>query len=220
MLVVTADATSIRKPGEHAAAYENLFFYFFFSLFLFFSLFYIFILLSFFPSFLLSFFLPVSFSFTFCDGTPLTTSPTRSWQQASISPSGKATLSSGATASRSKNIGTDSAASRPTSRWPSASFPTSSSSWGQTPAAGTLQSCTRLSGKFLLFQVVPQANMRTLPTSSAELILKLARPILQRQAAAIEPQPEAEKEWCETIQGSLRKTVLTKACSSVRHPIQ
>ncbi len=57
-------------------------------------------------------------------------------------------------------------------------------------------------------------------TSSAELILKLARPILQRRAAAVEVDQNAEKEWCKTIQGTLRKTVLTKSCSSVSHPLQ
>ena len=50
------------------------------------------------------------------------------------------------------------------------------------------------------------------------MILKLARPILQRRAASVEVEQGAEKEWCETIQGMLRKTVLTKSCSSVRQP--
>lgn len=55
-------------------------------------------------------------------------------------------------------------------------------------------------------------------TSSTELIIKLAQPVLNRRAAAVEADGNAEREWCETIQGALRKTVLTKSCSSVRHP--
>ncbi|KAK3897019.1 hypothetical protein C8A05DRAFT_20132 [Staphylotrichum tortipilum] len=49
---------------------------------------------------------------------------------------------------------------------------------------------------------------------STELILKLAQPVLNRRAAAVEADGNAEREWCETIQGALRKTVLTKSCSS------
>ncbi|KAH8883255.1 FAD/NAD(P)-binding domain-containing protein [Thozetella sp. PMI_491] len=49
---------------------------------------------------------------------------------------------------------------------------------------------------------------------STELVIKLVRPILQGRVKEIEVTHEAERVWCNTIQGALRKTVLAQSCSS------
>jgi hypothetical protein len=53
------------------------------------------------------------------------------------------------------------------------------------------------------------------PYSSVNLIISIARPILQRQASIVEVSKVAEIEWCDTIQTALSKTVLTRTCSNV-----
>lgn len=52
--------------------------------------------------------------------------------------------------------------------------------------------------------------------SSAELIVKLIRPVLRRRAVSIEINSDAEDDWCKFIQGTLRKTVIMQSCSNVR----
>ncbi|KAH8808672.1 hypothetical protein F5884DRAFT_845119 [Xylogone sp. PMI_703] len=47
---------------------------------------------------------------------------------------------------------------------------------------------------------------------SADLIIKITRPILQKRAALVEVNEDAERDWCNTVQGALRRTVLTKSC--------
>lgn len=51
--------------------------------------------------------------------------------------------------------------------------------------------------------------------SSVNLVIRIARPILQRQASIVEVCKGAEIEWCDTIQTALSKTVLTRSCSNV-----
>ncbi|KAJ5865198.1 uncharacterized protein N7529_007114 [Penicillium soppii] len=50
---------------------------------------------------------------------------------------------------------------------------------------------------------------------SVNLVIRIARPILQRQASIVEVCKGAEIEWCDTIQTALSKTVLTRSCSNV-----
>lgn len=52
--------------------------------------------------------------------------------------------------------------------------------------------------------------------SSVNLVIKIARPILQRQASIVEVRKGAEADWCGAIQTALSKTVLTRSCSNVR----
>ncbi|CAG7932370.1 unnamed protein product [Penicillium olsonii] len=49
---------------------------------------------------------------------------------------------------------------------------------------------------------------------SVNLVIRIARPILQRQASIVEVCKGAEIEWCDTIQTALSKTVLTRSCSN------
>lgn len=51
--------------------------------------------------------------------------------------------------------------------------------------------------------------------SSADLVMRLARPILKGHASSIEVRQDAERGWCEVIQYALRRTVLTGSCSNV-----
>ncbi|CAI6016739.1 unnamed protein product [Clonostachys chloroleuca] len=49
---------------------------------------------------------------------------------------------------------------------------------------------------------------------TANLVVKLARPLLLRKAAAVEVAKNAEIRYCDSVQIALRKTVLTDSCSS------
>ncbi|KAF4772450.1 hypothetical protein HAV15_002030 [Penicillium sp. str.  len=49
---------------------------------------------------------------------------------------------------------------------------------------------------------------------SVNLVIKIARPILQRQASIVEVRKGAEADWCGAIQTALSKTVLTRSCSN------
>jgi hypothetical protein len=51
--------------------------------------------------------------------------------------------------------------------------------------------------------------------SSVDLVIKVVRPILEKRAASIEVRRDAEKDWCDTIQGALRRTILTRSCQNV-----
>jgi hypothetical protein len=53
--------------------------------------------------------------------------------------------------------------------------------------------------------------------SSVDFVIKVTRPILERRAAFIEVRQDAEKDWCDTVQGALRQTVLTKSCLNVSY---
>lgn len=53
---------------------------------------------------------------------------------------------------------------------------------------------------------------------SADLIIKVIRPILARRAVLAEVKQNAEKEWCKTIQGALRQTVLTACLNHFSDP--
>ncbi|PVH67664.1 FAD/NAD(P)-binding domain-containing protein [Cadophora sp. DSE1049] len=47
---------------------------------------------------------------------------------------------------------------------------------------------------------------------SVDLVIKVARPILEGRAVSIEVRKDAEKDWCKTVQEALRQTVLTRSC--------
>ncbi|KAG9241803.1 hypothetical protein BJ878DRAFT_518774 [Calycina marina] len=47
---------------------------------------------------------------------------------------------------------------------------------------------------------------------SVDLVINVARPILEGRAASIEVRKDAETEWCKTVQEALRETVLTRSC--------
>ncbi|KFY69643.1 hypothetical protein V496_00049 [Pseudogymnoascus sp. VKM F-4515 (FW-2607)] len=47
---------------------------------------------------------------------------------------------------------------------------------------------------------------------SVDLVIKVARPILEGRAASIEVRKDAEKDWCKTVQEALKQTVLTRSC--------
>ncbi|KAJ5593484.1 hypothetical protein N7537_010388 [Penicillium hordei] len=49
---------------------------------------------------------------------------------------------------------------------------------------------------------------------SVNLVIRIARPVLQRQASIVEVCKGAEIAWCDTIQTALSKTVLTGSCSN------
>ncbi|KAJ5766713.1 uncharacterized protein N7511_004329 [Penicillium nucicola] len=49
---------------------------------------------------------------------------------------------------------------------------------------------------------------------SVNLIIRIARPILQRQASVVEVSKGAEVEWSDTMQTALSKTVLARTCSN------
>ncbi|KAH8646864.1 hypothetical protein BX600DRAFT_420747 [Xylariales sp. PMI_506] len=49
---------------------------------------------------------------------------------------------------------------------------------------------------------------------ATNLVIKLAKPILERRTGSIEAKQEAEMAWCNTIQKALSQTVLTMSCSS------
>ena len=52
-------------------------------------------------------------------------------------------------------------------------------------------------------------------SSSVNLVIEIARPVLNQRAATVEVCEDAALEWCDTIQSALSKTVLTHSCSNV-----
>lgn len=50
-----------------------------------------------------------------------------------------------------------------------------------------------------------------------DLVIKIARPILEGRAASIEVRKDAEKDWCKTVQEALKQTVLTRSCFNVSY---
>lgn len=51
--------------------------------------------------------------------------------------------------------------------------------------------------------------------SAVDLVIKVVCPILEKHATVIEVKQDAEKDWCDTIQGALRRTILAKSCRNV-----
>ncbi|RDW70957.1 hypothetical protein BP6252_07520 [Coleophoma cylindrospora] len=47
---------------------------------------------------------------------------------------------------------------------------------------------------------------------SIDLVIKMARPIIEKRANSVEVKQTAEKFWCDTIQEALHRTVLTRSC--------
>jgi len=58
-------------------------------------------------------------------------------------------------------------------------------------------------------------NIAKCSSSSVDLVLKVARPVLQGRVASIEVREDAERDWCHNIQQALRMTVLAGNCFNV-----
>ena len=55
-------------------------------------------------------------------------------------------------------------------------------------------------------------------TSTINLILKVARPVLTSHAEHIEVQAEAERRWTRDAQAALKQRVYADNCATVRIP--